>query len=63
MNIFDELDNILREKLEFFGFKTPTITQEKAIPRILKGYNILIAAPTGCISNIKQYTSLEEGES
>ena len=47
MNVFDELDNILKEKVEFFGFKTPTITQEKAIPRILKGYNILIAAPTG----------------
>ncbi|WEU40689.1 MAG: DEAD/DEAH box helicase [Candidatus Odinarchaeum yellowstonii] len=47
MNVFNELDSSLREKLQAFGFKTPTATQEKAIPKILKGYHTLIIAPTG----------------
>ncbi len=47
LNIFSELDNQLKEKLDLFGFKSPTITQEKAIPKILKGYNTLVIAPTG----------------
>lgn len=47
MSAFDVLDNKLRKSLRGFGFTYPTGPQEKAIPKIVKGYNTLIVAPTG----------------
>jgi ATP-dependent Lhr-like helicase len=47
LSVFEILDNNLKSKLPEFGFITPTGPQVKAIPKILKGNNILIVAPTG----------------
>ncbi len=37
----------LREVIRRYGYRRPTPVQEKAIPLILKGYNVLVTAPTG----------------
>ena len=47
LNIFEELHPKLRSVIKKYGYVKPTLVQEKAIPLILKGLNILIVAPTG----------------
>lgn len=46
-NIFELLDTRLLKVIREFGYITPTKTQEKAIPPILEGKNVLLIAPTG----------------
>jgi len=41
-NVFEGLVKPIRRLVEEKGFKTPTETQEKAIPKILEGKNILL---------------------
>ncbi len=45
--VFDLLSKPLREALRDRGFDIPTEPQEKAIPEILAGKNVLLIAPTG----------------
>lgn len=45
-NIFEGFVKPIRRLVEEKGFKTPTETQEKAIPKILDGKNVLIISPT-----------------
>jgi len=45
-NIFEGFVKPIRRLVEEKGFKTPTETQEKAIPKILEGKNVLIISPT-----------------
>jgi len=47
MNAFLMLNRKLRETILKYGYSKPVETQEKAIPRILKGENLLLIAPTG----------------
>ncbi|MEM3615305.1 MAG: DEAD/DEAH box helicase [Candidatus Methanomethylicia archaeon] len=47
MNTFQELNKKLREIIYEYGYVKPTEPQEKAIPKILNGENVLIIAPTG----------------
>ncbi|HOU71554.1 MAG TPA: DEAD/DEAH box helicase, partial [Methanothrix sp.] len=47
MNAFDELHDRIRQKLGEEGIIEPTEPQEKAIPSILFGENVLLIAPTG----------------
>lgn len=47
MNAFELLDPRIKNALEKIGLKYPTEPQERAIPLILEGKNVLIAAPTG----------------
>ncbi len=47
MSSFDLLARPIRRLLEEIGFKEPTEPQEKAIPTILSGKNVLLIAPTG----------------
>jgi len=47
LSVFEYLNYNLKNKLKEFGFITPTGPQIKAIPKILKGHNSLIVAPTG----------------
>lgn len=44
---FELLDPRIRPVLASMGFTGPTETQEKAIPAILSGDNVLVIAPTG----------------
>jgi len=44
---FELLDPRIRSVLASMGFTGPTETQEKAIPAILSGDNVLVIAPTG----------------
>ena len=46
-NCFELLDPRIRDVLASMGFTEPTDTQEKAIPAILSGDNVLVIAPTG----------------
>jgi len=47
VNAFDELHDRIRQKLGEEGIIEPTEPQEKAIPSILFGENVLLIAPTG----------------
>jgi ATP-dependent Lhr-like helicase len=44
--VFDGFVKPIRRLVEEKGFKTPTKTQEKAIPNILEGKNVLLISPT-----------------
>ncbi len=46
-NCFELLDPRIRSVLASMGFSEPTGTQEKAIPVILSGEDVLVIAPTG----------------
>lgn len=46
-NVFNLLNPKLREVISREGYVTPTPPQEKAIPLILRGDNVLLVAPTG----------------
>ena len=45
-NIFKGFVKPIRRLVEEKGFKTPTEIQEKAIPKILEGRNVLVISPT-----------------
>ncbi|PVX26313.1 MAG: ATP-dependent helicase [Candidatus Bathyarchaeum sp.] len=45
-NVFEGFVKPVRRLVEEKGFKTPTETQEKAIPKILEGKNVLVISPT-----------------
>ncbi|MCW4016940.1 MAG: DEAD/DEAH box helicase [Candidatus Bathyarchaeota archaeon] len=45
-NVFEGFVKPIRRLVEQKGFKTPTETQEKAIPKILEGKNVLLISPT-----------------
>ncbi|MEM1674781.1 MAG: DEAD/DEAH box helicase [Candidatus Bathyarchaeia archaeon] len=45
-NAFDLLARPLRKLIEEKGFKAPTEPQEKVIPKILEGKNVLLISPT-----------------
>jgi ATP-dependent Lhr-like helicase len=47
MRAFSILNEDIRKALSEKGFKRPTDIQEAAIPRILKGHDTLLIAPTG----------------
>lgn len=47
MTAFELLHPKLMKTLKKFGYHNPTQIQQKAIPIILKGINVLISAPTG----------------
>lgn len=47
MNSFQKLNEKLRRILLDYGYIEPTEPQEKAIPEILNGENVLLIAPTG----------------
>ena len=47
MTAFKVLHPALREVLEGLGYTRPTGIQEKSIPLILRGLNVLVIAPTG----------------
>jgi ATP-dependent Lhr-like helicase len=47
IGVFDRLSKPLRNALLARGFREPTEPQEKAIPEILNGQNVLLIAPTG----------------
>ena len=44
--VFDGFVKPIRRLVEEKGFQTPTETQEKAIPKILEGKNVLLISPT-----------------
>ncbi|MBS7644904.1 MAG: DEAD/DEAH box helicase [Candidatus Bathyarchaeia archaeon] len=44
--VFDELSKPIRLALYEKGFKVPTEAQSSAVPKILKGLNVLLIAPT-----------------
>ncbi|MCW4034669.1 MAG: DEAD/DEAH box helicase, partial [Candidatus Bathyarchaeota archaeon] len=44
--VFDRLVKPIRRLIEEKGFRTPTETQQKAIPPILEGKNVLLISPT-----------------
>ena len=44
--VFDGFVKPIRRLVEEKGFKSPTETQEKAIPKILEGKNVLLISPT-----------------
>jgi len=46
-NCFELLDPRIRDVLASQGFAEPTGTQEKAIPAVMSGDNVLVIAPTG----------------
>ncbi len=46
-NSFSQLSSTLQNRIAHFGYDTPTDAQEKALPEILNGENVLIVAPTG----------------
>lgn len=46
-NSFSQLSQVIQDRIGQFGYETPTDVQEKALPEILKGENVLIVAPTG----------------
>ncbi len=46
-NIFDSLATSVRSLLDESGLKSPTPPQEKAIPAIQSGKNVLLVSPTG----------------
>ncbi len=45
--VFNVLPGPLRAALARLGYRKPTPVQEKAIPLILRGLNVLVVAPTG----------------
>ncbi len=47
MNVFEKLNQKLRSVIRKYGYDKPTIAQEKGIPYILAGFNVLLIAPTG----------------
>ena len=47
LNVFNLLHPKLLEVIQRYGYRSPTEVQEKAIPLILEGKNVLIVAPTG----------------
>ncbi|MDD5446955.1 MAG: DEAD/DEAH box helicase [Methanocellales archaeon] len=47
MTAFDYLDSRIKEALRERDFLVPTEPQEKAIPIVLRGKNVLLIAPTG----------------
>lgn len=46
-NVFSLLDARLSKVLSRYGYREPTSIQSVAIPLVLSGYSVLIAAPTG----------------
>lgn len=46
-NAFDLLHPRLRTVISNYGYKYPTLIQERAIPLVLQGNNVLAVAPTG----------------
>jgi len=46
MNVFNLLTKPIRRLIEERNFKEPTEPQEKAIPLILEGLNVLLISPT-----------------
>jgi ATP-dependent Lhr-like helicase len=47
MKSFSLLRKEIRNALSIFGFRRPTEVQERAIPHVLRGENVLLIAPTG----------------
>lgn len=47
MSVFDILHRDLRNIIREFGYVEPTPVQERAIPLVYEGHNVLITAPTG----------------
>ncbi|MGB9635893.1 MAG: DEAD/DEAH box helicase [Thermoplasmata archaeon] len=47
MNIFQELDERILKTLQTLGITVPSEIQEKGIPAVLSGKNVLLIAPTG----------------
>ncbi|MBO0887800.1 DEAD/DEAH box helicase, partial [Candidatus Bathyarchaeota archaeon] len=45
-NVFDLLPKPLAEAVKERGFERPTEAQERAIPPILEGKNVLLISPT-----------------
>lgn len=45
-NVFGQFVKPIRRLIEAKGFEKPTDTQEKAIPKILEGKNVLLISPT-----------------
>lgn len=45
--VFEMLDSRLRALIKERGWEKPTIAQEKAVPEILNGKNVLLISPTG----------------
>ena len=45
--VFETLDSRLRALIKERGWEKPTIAQEKAVPEILNGKNVLLISPTG----------------
>ena len=45
-NAFDLLSKPIRRLIEERGFEAPTDPQEKTIPKILEGKNVLLISPT-----------------
>jgi ATP-dependent Lhr-like helicase len=46
-NAFSLLHERLRKVIERFGYKEPTAVQREVIPIVLRGYSVLVSAPTG----------------
>ncbi|MGB9830967.1 MAG: DEAD/DEAH box helicase, partial [Fervidicoccus fontis] len=46
-NAFDLLDERLLKVITEYGYREPTSIQNKAIPKILQGRDVIITAPTG----------------
>jgi len=47
MSVFDILHRDLRNIIRELGYVEPTPVQERAIPLVYEGHNVLITAPTG----------------
>ena len=46
------IDEWLLENMKKIGFETPTEVQEKSIPKILEGHDIVVRAKTGRLKTL-----------